>query len=389
MSPEVTIDARWLAGGIGTYTKQLLAGICQSPDNFEVQAIARQRDVKLVAQWCARVKVVNMATYSLGEQLAIPWAARGCDLLHIPHYNAPLLHRGPLLVSILDLIHITDPVYSHSLRSSVYARPMLNLVARKAQHIVTISEYSKAQIVERLGVQAEKVTAIYCGVNGQFRCVDRKVAYAAVSEALGIHEPYLLFVGSLKPHKNISTLLQAFMLLRKRRDIRQRLLIVGDDARWKRPLLEECSRLGIRGTTDFVPYVSQELLPKVYAGADLLVMPSTIEGFGLPVLEAMACGTPVVCSRAASLPEVAGDAAEYFDPCSGEDMAAAIERYPELKADDSFMDLQRNLVDTEQRIALARGYFNDIASFYNARLQIVPDRFIAALGALKPRALLL
>jgi len=267
-----------------------------------------------------------MPTYTLGEQLAVPWAAKGCDLLHIPHYNAPLLHRGPLLVSILDLIHITDPVYGRSLRSWVYARPMLNLVARKAEHIVTLSEYSKAQIVERLGVQPEKITAIYCGVNGKFRCLDRKEAYAAVSEALGIQEPYLLFVGSLKPHKNISTLLQAFMLLRQRHDISQRLLIVGEDARWKSLLLEECSRLGIQGSTTFVPYVAQELLPKVYAGADLLVMPSTIEGFGLPVLEAMASGTPVVCSRAASLPEVAGDAALYFDPTSVEELAEKIEK---------------------------------------------------------------
>jgi glycosyltransferase involved in cell wall biosynthesis len=326
MNANVTIDARWLAGGIGTYTKQLLAGICQSPDGFEVQAIARQRDAKLVAQWCPRVKVVNTPTYTVREQLAVPWAAKGCDLLHIPHYNAPLLHRGPLLVSILDLIHITDPVYSRNFRSWVYARPMLNLVARKAEHIVTISEYSKDQIVERLGVQPEKVTAIHCGVNGQFHSVDREQAHAAVSEALGIQEPYLLFVGSLKPHKNIFTLLQGFMLLRQRHDIPQRLLILGDDAHWKSLLVAECSRLGIRDTTTFVPYVPQELLPKVYAGADLLVMPSTIEGFGLPVLEAMACGTPVVCSRAASLPEVAGDAAEYFDPCSGEDLAAAIER---------------------------------------------------------------
>lgn len=325
MNSKVTIDARWLAGGIGTYTKELLAGICQSPDGFEVRAIARQRDAKLVAQWCPRVKVVNTPTYTLGEQLVVPWAAKGCDLLHIPHYNAPLLHRGPLLVSILDLIHITDPVYSRSIRSWVYARPMLNMVARKAEHIVTLSEYSKAQIVERLRVRAEKVTAIYCGVSAKFRCADRKEAHAAVSEALGIQEPYLLFVGSLKPHKNISTLLQAFMLLHQRLDIPQRLLIVGDDTRWKSLLVEECSRLGIQDATTFVPHVSQELLPKVYAGADLLVMPSTIEGFGLPVLEAMASGTPVVCSRAASLPEVAGEAALYFDPASAEELAEKIE----------------------------------------------------------------
>jgi glycosyltransferase involved in cell wall biosynthesis len=326
MVRNVTIDARWLAGGIGTYTKQLLASICQSPDGFEVRAIARQRDAKLVGQWCPRVKVINAPTYTFGEQLAIPWAARGCDLLHVPHYNAPLLHRGPLLVSILDLIHITDPVYGRSFRSWIYARPMLNLVAWKAEHIVTISEYSKTQIIERLGVPPEKVTAIHCGVNTQFHCVQREEALAVVSEALGIRGRYLLFVGSLKPHKNIPTLLRAFALLRQRHDIRQRLLIIGDDARWKSLLVEECLRLGVQDATDFVPYVSQELLPKVYAAADLLVMPSTIEGFGLPVLEAMACGTPVVCSRAASLPEVGGDAVEYFDPYSREDAAAAIER---------------------------------------------------------------
>jgi glycosyltransferase involved in cell wall biosynthesis len=326
MTRNITIDARWLAGGIGTYTKQLLAGICQSPDGFEVRAIARQRDAKLVAQWCPRVKVVNVPTYTLGEQLAVPWAAQGCDLLHVPHYNAPLLHRGSLLVSILDLVHITDPVYRRSFRSRIYARPMLNLIARKAEHIVTLSEYSKAQIVERLGVTPTKVTAIHCGVNSQFHCVPREGALVTISEALGIQEPYLLFVGSLKPHKNIFTLLRAFALLRKRRDIPQRLLIIGHDARWKSLLVEECSRLGVHDTTYFVPYVSQELLPKVYAGADLLVMPSTIEGFGLPVLEAMACGTPVVCSRAASLPEVGGDAVLYFDPASPEELAATIER---------------------------------------------------------------
>jgi glycosyltransferase involved in cell wall biosynthesis len=279
-----------------------------------------------VAQWCRNVTVLNVPIYTLQEQLAIPRAAKGCDLLHIPHYNAPLLHRGPLLVSILDLIHISDPAYRQSFKSWIYARPMINLAARKAQHIVTLSEYSKAQIVERLGVPASKVTAIYCGVNGQFRCADRKEAYTAVSQALGIQDPYFLYVGNLKPHKNVSTLLKGFALLRERRDIRQKLLITGDDARWKPALQEECAQLGIDGATLFVPYVAQDLLPKLYAGADLLVMPSRVEGFGLPVLEAMASGTPVVCSRAASLPEVAGDAALYFDPASAEELAEKIEK---------------------------------------------------------------
>jgi glycosyltransferase involved in cell wall biosynthesis len=326
MSPEVAIDARWLVGGIGTYTKHLLAGVCGGRHGFEVQAITQEENAKLVGRWCANVTILNVPIYTLQEQFAIPRAARGCDLLHVPHFNAPLLHRGPLLVSILDLIHITDPSYRQSFKSWIYARPMLNLAARRADHIVTISEYSKAQIVERLGVPASKVTTIYCGVNGHFRCADRKEAYVAVSKALGIQEPYLLYVGNLKPHKNVSTLLRAYALLCERQEIRQRLLIIGDDARWKATLVEECAQLGIAGTTNFVSHVEQELLPKLYAGADLLVMPSRIEGFGLPVLEAMASGTPVVCSRAASLPEVAGDAALYFDPASAEELADTIEK---------------------------------------------------------------
>src|SRR4029077_20312183 len=114
MSPEIAIDARWLVGGIGTYTKHLLAGVCDAKNGFNVQAITHEENVKCVAQWCANVTVMNVPIYGLQEQFAIPRAEMGCDLLHVPHYNAPVLHRGPLLVSILDLIHISDPSYRQS-----------------------------------------------------------------------------------------------------------------------------------------------------------------------------------------------------------------------------------------------------------------------------------
>jgi glycosyltransferase involved in cell wall biosynthesis len=326
MKSHVTIDARWLVGGIGTYTRNLLQGLWRHGNGFEIHAITREQHRDEVKQWCSEVTVVNVPIYSMREQWAIPKAAKGCDLLHVPHYNAPLLGRGRMVASILDLIHIMDGAYNRSWQSWVYARPMLNLVARKAEHIVTISEYSKARIVERLGVPASKVTVICCGVDGDFHPMDRKEAFQSVREGLGIQEPYLLYVGSLKPYKNVSTLLKAFAILRKRCDIPQKLLILGDDAKWKRSLVDECARLGIVDCKQFVSYAERELLPKIYAAADLLVMPSRIEGFGLTVLEAMACGTPVVCSRAASLPEVGGDAVVYFDPEDPEELAGAIEQ---------------------------------------------------------------
>lgn len=264
--------------------------------------------------------------YTVREQWEIPRAAKGCGLLHVLHYNAPLPHRGPMVVSIHDLIHIMDGAYGGSWQSWVYARPMLNLAARKAQHIVTVSEFSKAQIVERLGVSDSKVTAIYNGVNREFQPCDREEAFGAVSAELGIQERYILYVGTLKPYKNVSSLLKAFAILRRRCSIPQKLLILGDDVRWNRSLVEECARLRIDQRTTFVPFAEQRLLPKIYAAADLLVMPSKIEGFGLPVLEAMACGTPVICSQASSLPEVGGDAVVYFDPENPEELADAMER---------------------------------------------------------------
>jgi glycosyltransferase involved in cell wall biosynthesis len=270
--------------------------------------------------------VVNARIYTAREQWAIPLAARGCDLLHVPHYNAPLLARAPMVITIYDLIHITEAGYRTNWKTRAYAWTMLNLAARKARHIITVSEYTRAQIVERLHVPAWKVSAILCGVDDQFVPRDREPALREISIALGIREPYLLYVGNLKRHKNVGALLKAFALLGARQRMPQRLLLLGNDAQGKREVEEESARLGIRDRVNLVPHVERGLLAKLYAAADALVMPSTLEGFGLPVLEAMACGTPVVCSQAASLPEVGGDAVLYFDPQSPEDLAGAIER---------------------------------------------------------------
>ena len=344
MSKTVTIDARWLVGGIGTYTENLLQGFGHNANGLELHAIVRGADATRVKEWCSRVTVVNAPIYTLWEQLLVPRAAKECNLLHVPHYNVPVLHRGPLIVSIMDVIHISCEPYRNSARSFLYARPMLNFAARKADHIVTVSNYSKAQIVETLGVPATKITVIHCGVGAEFHPDYDKQECRSVVENLGISRPYLLYVGNLKPHKNVSTLLQALAQLNTRKRLCHELVIVGDDARWKRTIVDECLRLGIADQVVFVPYVSQALLPKIYAAADLLVMPSNAEGFGLPVIEAMACGTPVVCSQAASLPEVAGDAAAYFDPDDAENLAETIERLghsSELRASLKAKGLQR------------------------------------------------
>lgn len=326
MNKRVAIDARLLRTGVGTYVFNLVAGFRPYGNGFRLRGIVADKDKERFAPFCDEIITVDCPIYTIREQLEIPRAAAGCDLLHVPHYNVPLLYRGCLLVSIHDLIHIMEPAFRGTLASWCYAWPMLNLAARKAEHVITVSQYSKVQIVDRLGIAPAKVSVIYNGVASRFHPRDRQECATRVWEALSVHTPYLLYVGNLKPHKNVGTLLRALALLRQRKQADPQLLVVGDDATWKPGLLQECARLGLQGAVRFVAPVSDDLLPVLYAAAELVVQPSTLEGFGLPVLEAMACGTPVVCSRAASLPEVAGDAAEYFDPYSAEDLAAAIDR---------------------------------------------------------------
>jgi glycosyltransferase involved in cell wall biosynthesis len=323
---KIVIDARMLATGIGTYLFNILTSLKGNTPGLSIRALTCVNDVARVQPLCDEVRVVRAPIYSIREQFEIPWAARGADLLHVPHYNAPLLYRGKLLVTIHDLTHIIDATFKRTMASMVYARPMLNLIVRKADHIITVSEFSKSQIVERLGVSPSRITVIHSGVSAHFCRRDQQEAVTRVSVAIRLERPYILFVGNLKPHKNVRTLIRALASLRARKAIEHELLILGDDRKRKTELVEECHRLGVAEVVRFVPHVSYEMLPYVYGAADLLVLPSFIEGFGLPVLEAMACGTPVVCSRAASLPEVAGDAAEYFEPSSAEDLAAAIER---------------------------------------------------------------
>ena len=328
MPNTITIDARMLeSSGIGTYLRHLLESLAAMENEYSFRVIGRQEELFAgLPRGKFQFVAARSPIYSLSEQWEIARLARPCQLLHSPHYNAPLLYRGKLVVTIHDLIHLTDPAFKKTPASRFYARPMFHLVARRADRLIADSEFTKQQIVEHLGVAPQKVVVIYLGVSDRFHPLDPEQACRRASSVLGLERPYLLFVGNLKPHKNVRTLIRAFALLCSQRDFNRHLVILGDDRKWKAALVDECAKLGIGERVLFAPHLPGEELPWVYAAADVLVMPSLIEGFGFPVLEAMACGTPVVCSRAASLPEVAGDAAEYFDPASAEDLAAALQR---------------------------------------------------------------
>jgi glycosyltransferase involved in cell wall biosynthesis len=291
-----------------------------------------------LAPFCDQIKIVAAPMYSVREQVEVSLAVSNRHLLHVPHYNVPLAYRGTLLVSIHDLTHILDETLRKTLKSRVYAQPMLRLAARKAAHIFTVSEYSKRQILEHLRISENKVTVIHNGVSSHLFPEPRQHARLRTNHRFGFDGPYILYVGNLKPHKNVSGLIRAFAILRSQGKLDHKLLIVGNDAVGRPQLVNLAADLGLNGSAIFVPGISSELLQGTYAGADLTVLPSFEEGFGLPIIESMACGTPVACSFAASMPEVAGAAAEYFDPHRPEAIAEAIERV--LVSEDRWRTLQ-------------------------------------------------
>ncbi len=335
---RLIIDARWLFTGIGAYTLNLVRGLHEC-GGLPVTLITLPEHRAKLEPFGFDIVLRDASIYSFREQIEISRAARGYEVLHVPHYNAPLRRRKALLVTIHDLTHLLDETMARSLKSRAYARPMLQHLAKRADHIFTVSQYSKDRMIEHLGADAEKVTVTYNAVPPHIYPEPRDEARAHTNSAFGFNGNYLLFVGNLKAHKNISGLLKAFAILRQREEIGHKLLIVGDDRDGRSELGRRAAELGIFHDVVFAGTASNDDLRSAYSGADLTVLPSFQEGFGLPVIESMACGTPVACSKVASLPEIAGDAAEYFDPADTESMAAAIHNV--LSSQDRWRELQR------------------------------------------------
>jgi alpha-1,3-rhamnosyl/mannosyltransferase len=270
----------------------------------------------------------DAAKYSLAEQVALPWLAwrHKLDLLHCGHYVTPLVRVCPLVVTIHDVIHLVlGRNFSPAARA--YARFMMRRAGAGARRIITISEGSRQDILEYTGADPARVVTIHVGLAEDCVPVRDPGRLEAARLRYGIPGPYLLFVGNVRMrHKNVVTLLRAFRLLRERRRDPLTLVLVGGIPPGG-PGAELLAAAGPAwADVRMAGYVQREDLPALYSGAELFVWPSLYEGFGIPPVEAMACGTPVVSSSAPVMPEVLGDAALLVEPLAPEAYAAAIER---------------------------------------------------------------
>lgn len=322
--PTVLVDARWLKSGIGRYTRGLLSNLRSHLEDADLWCITDTSHGKMMGSLCDRVIYSSLGIYSCTEQLSLPRLARGACVYHAPHYNIPLFWRGRLVVTIHDLNHILDTYYRYSWKSWLYARPMLLAAAHKADHIFTVSEYSKATIVEYLHVPPEKVSVTANSVDPIFQPLTSQEICLRLHGYLDGSRPYMLFVGDFRPNKNLPTVLRALSLLRQKHADCPLLVLAGGDMEGWKYLFSLIEELGLEEDVRWFPSVTDEVLVALYAGACMTIMPSLHEGFGFPVVESMSCGTPVICANAASLPEVSGGAALLFDPHSAEDLSEKI-----------------------------------------------------------------
>jgi len=315
MRPRVLWDARKAADfGIGTYITGLLEGLV-ALDRFELLAVGRREDTALIP---AGVTLVPSKAphYSLRELFDVRQRIVHVqpDLFHAPHYVVPLFPPKRTVVTIHDLMHLTRPEHSSALKQA-YAKRMLGRAAGMAR-VITVSEATRLEVA-RFWPGARTVV-IPNGVGPRFSPSVPAVERSRIRREHGLSMPYLLFLGNDKPHKNVRALLEAFSLHRRFHPTPHHLVLAGGSRR--AALLAQ----GLAGVAHDLGRVPDRDLPPLVAEADAVILPSLAEGFGLPVLEAQATGTPVACSNRGGLLEAAGDAAVLFDPESPEEMAEAI-----------------------------------------------------------------
>lgn len=247
-----------------------------------------------------------------------------CDLLHV-QYVAPPLLRAPYVVSLHDILHEVHPeFYPGGLRR------LMSLLypwsARRAARVLALSHHTRKMVMDLYGVPEQRVVTVWPGVSSEFRILNDLKGIAEVKRKLGIQGEYVLFVGRIEPRKNIRGLVEAWRLLLEQGDATHALVVAG----MRDPLFadyhDETVKLAVPGKILFTGGVDQADLPLLYNGASLLAYPSFGEGFGLPVLEAMACGAPVLASNTTSLPEAVGEAGLMVNPRDVAEMARMLRR---------------------------------------------------------------
>lgn len=331
---NIGVDIRELergkATGIGRYLRHFLRYACQARPAYRFVLYGNQRtDVEGLAAANVRWRLHPEGVTVWWDQVFLARWARmdGLDVFFSPYPKGPLWVPCPLAVTIHDLLFLVFPEYGgwRQRPKNFLFRRFAGLVGRRADLVLTDSQHAAGDIRRLVGIDAAKIQAVHLGVDKAY------TPKAATPEHLqevrrryGVEAAYLLYVGNFKPHKNVEGLLQAYAALPQGLRDDCQLVLAGPDDPYVAARQALARQLGIEGRVRFTGRVEEADLPVLYAGARLFVFPSFYEGFGLPPLEAMACGTAVIAAACTSLPEVVGQAAVAIDPADKNALSLAI-----------------------------------------------------------------
>lgn len=329
---KIGIDARFYSSnftGIGRYVYELIDNILKlDQHNQYVLFFNKPEFEKFTAPRKGVTKILaDCPHYSFKEQWHF-WRLlqkENLDLMHFTHFNAPILYRRPSIVTIHDLTLNLHPgkKMASSLHRFAYTLTIQSIIKR-SKCIIAPSEHTRQDIVKHFNVEPDKIAVIYEGVSQSFHKISDTNIIKEFCEKMGLTKPYILYTGVWRSHKNLVNLIKAFAILKHTHHFPGQLVITGKEDPWypevKQTVLDE----NLEGEVRFTGLIPDEDLVLLYNGASIFVLPSFYEGFGLPALEAFACGVPVCVSSTSSLPEICNKAAEYFDPNNPNGMASKI-----------------------------------------------------------------
>ncbi|MFH1039354.1 MAG: glycosyltransferase family 1 protein [PVC group bacterium] len=340
-SLRIGIDARWIfprISGVGRVTEKLIHHLGKIDRRNHYFLFFSDPGVmdRYARRWERYPNLqsvpVPWGIFSLAGQIRIPSLIRklGLDVFHSTNYFLPLFISGTRTVSTIhDLIPLKFPHFTPRAKKTRFHwifRRVLIRCARRSDRIIAVSNHTRDDLTADLGVEGERIAVVYNGIDEQYRPLPEAESIRFCAEKLGSADPFLLYVGRFDPYKNVPGLIRAFAAFCRTRSDRPRLVLAGPpDPRYPEAR-ETVSSLGLGPRVTFLDGVDEEDLIPLYNGARILVLPSFYEGFGLPPLEAMACGTPVISSNRGSLPEIVGGAALLIDPGRDQEIAGAIEK---------------------------------------------------------------
>jgi glycosyltransferase involved in cell wall biosynthesis len=318
-----TIDEKQ---GIGVYTKNVMDHLLELDDRNEYVLFYASQEP--AGRYSGRRNATEVAVpgrnKAVWDQLRVPLEARrrGVDVLFHTKFTVPLV-GGPPSVMVLHGSEWYVYPKSYHLADRIYIRMLMPLYCRKAARIISVSEMTKRDLVRFVGVSEDKIETIYSGLDRRFEPIADPVVLAATRANYALPEQFILFVGRIYPGKNFPALLEAFATVA--RGAPHRLVVAGYAAPGYDEPFAAVARLGLGDRVQFLGWVPQSDLAGLYNLADLFVYPSFYEAFGIPLLEAMACGCPIVASGTGAVPEIAGEAVYRIDPHDPTSIARGIQ----------------------------------------------------------------